>query len=116
MSFSQAPSNWLSNIIAAVRKSIKRLRPFREQRDERDAIVAAIKAHAMGEPLAQHAELHEVVWSALGIANHLERVAKRHPEIMTASPDIQASWFIFDELGLPRPEPEFSAGEALANK
>src|SRR5437868_5858778 len=110
MTRTEAPSNWLSKIIKEKRETIKKLIPFREQRAEQVAIVEAIKAHPKGTELAKKSELNDVVWAALGLANHLERHPERDPDgkpIMTASPAIQASWFIFDELGLPRPDAEF---------
>ncbi len=110
MAHNEAPSNWLSKIIKEKRETIKKPLPFREQRAEQKAIVDAIKADPKGKELANKSELDNVVFAALGVANHLERDPQRGPDgkpLMTASPAIQASWFIFDELGLPRPDSEF---------
>lgn len=103
MSVGEAPSNWLSVIIAEKRRDIQRLIPAREQKAERDAIVSAIKSHRDGAALAKKPELEEVVFLSLAVANNVEREALRNPTIMTASPAIQASWFVFDELDLDRP-------------
>jgi hypothetical protein len=107
MAHDEGPSNWLSKIIEEKRATIDRLIPFIERKAERDAIVAAIKDHPNGQPLARNPHLSDVVWAALGVANDREREAKRNPNDATASPAIQASWFIFEELELPIPEPEF---------
>jgi hypothetical protein len=102
----QAPSNWLSRIIEENRGVIDRLVPFVEKKAERDAIVEAIKAHPQGGPLADSPYLLDVIWAALGVANDREREAKRSLHVVTVSPTIHASWFVFDELGLPLPEAE----------
>jgi hypothetical protein len=105
MSYGEGPSNWLSKIIEEARK-IDRLLPFFERKAERDAIIAAIKSHPKGKPLAAHPNLPEVVWAALGVANAREREIKKDPKTKTASPAVAASWFIFEELGVPLPDVE----------
>jgi hypothetical protein len=102
----EAPPNWLSKIIERVRADITKYIPFFERRQERDAIVAAIKDHPKGQPLAEHKNLPDVVWAALGVANYVERHIKADPQLRTASPAIQASCFIFHELGLEIPTAE----------
>jgi hypothetical protein len=101
----EAISNWLSDIFEEKRHQIDRILPVVERRAERDAIVAAIKQHPDGEPLAAQDNLDEVIMLGLGIANKCEREAKKNANVMTASPAIQASWFVFDELDLPHPVP-----------
>jgi hypothetical protein len=102
----EAPPNWLSKIIERVRADITKYIPFFERRQERDAIVAAIKDHPKGQPLAAHKNLPDVVWAALGVANYVERHIMADPQLRTASPAIQASCFIFHELGLEIPTAE----------
>src|SRR5687767_5476269 len=103
----EAPSNWLAKVFKEIREGVSRIRPRAERRAERDAIIAEIKSHPNGRELAMHPELEAVVWEAIGVAIAAQREIDRNPGIMTASPDIHASWFVFDELGLPHPEPEF---------
>jgi hypothetical protein len=105
-SITEAPPNWLSKIIERVRADITKYIPFFERRQERDAIVAAIKEHPKGQPLAVNKNLSDVVWAALGVANYVERHIKADPKLGTVSPDIQASCFIFQELGLKIPDTE----------
>jgi hypothetical protein len=105
MSYTEGPSNWLSKIIDENRKAIVRFIPFFEQKAEQAAILAAIKAHPKGQPLLSHANLADVVWASLGVANEYEREAKKRP-MPNLSPSIKASLFIFEELGLPQPEYE----------
>lgn len=102
----EGPSNWLSKIIEEKRRTIDRRIPRRERKAECEAIVAAVKGHPQGKPLADHPKLEEAVLAALDLADELEREAERNP-VPTASPAIQASWLIFEKLGLPQPEPEF---------
>ena len=103
-----APPNWLSKIIEQKRRVIERPIPLVERRAERDAIVDAIvdaiKSHPTGAILAEHADLPDVIFAALGIANECEREARRNPKPMAASPAVQASWFAFVELGVPHPD------------
>jgi hypothetical protein len=101
----EALNNWLSDIFEEKRHQVDCILPVVERRTERDAIVAAIKQHPDGESLASKDNLDEVIMLGLGIANKCEREAKKNPKVMTASPAIQASWFVLDELGLPHPEP-----------
>jgi hypothetical protein len=100
----EAPSNWLSGIIEEQRRKIERLRPRIERRDERDAIVEAIKAHPEGAPLAANPGLADIVSAALDVADERERELKAKPDLMAPSPAVQASFFIFEKLGLPVPE------------
>lgn len=106
MAVGEAPSNWLSKVFKQKRESIERILPFFERKAERDAIVAAIQGHPKGAELANKPNLADVVWAAIGVANQAERDQKRNP-VMRASPDIKASWFVFDELGVPLPDSEF---------
>jgi hypothetical protein len=101
----EAPSNWLSKKIEEIRRSITRFIPAREQRAERNAIVAAIKADPRGAELARHRDLEDVVWAALALANHVDREQQKRP-MPQPSAAIRASWLIYDELGVERPEAE----------
>jgi hypothetical protein len=103
----EAAPNWASKEIERIRGQISRIIPRRERKAEAEAIVAAIKAHPKGAALAKHPDLYDAVWEALGIANAVQRDKERDPSLMTASPAIQASWHIFEDLGLPIPEPDF---------
>ena len=96
----EARSNWLSDVIKDARADIKG--GFLEQRRERNAIIKAIQGDERGNGFSNHPDLPEVVTAALALANHLEREEKRQPNVMTASPAIQASWLIFDEMGVDR--------------
>ena len=104
----EAPSNWLSKIIERERERIKRAIPRRERREERDAIVAAIKSHEKGAPLAANPKLAEVVLEALEIAERTDKENEGKPDNSGfPSAAIVAFWHIFDKLALDRPEPEF---------
>lgn len=103
MSVSEAPGNWLSKKIEAIRKEVKGL--F-EMRRERNQIIDAIHADTRGAQLAKKPDLKDAVMAGLAVANAVDRAQRRKQE-MTASAAIQASWAIFEELGEPVPEPEF---------
>lgn len=101
-----APQNWLSRIIGQARRRIDRIIPVFERIAERDAIIEAIKEHPNGKALMQDSRLPDSVWIGLGVANAVERQIRRDPSLMTAEPEVQASWAILDELGLPIPDPD----------
>jgi len=95
--------NWLSEIIEQNRRKSDRLIPLVERKAERDAIVAAIKAHPEGQSLAAVASLPDIVWAALGAAYHWEQEAQRNPHIAMAPPAVHASWLI---INMARPHPD----------
>lgn len=103
MSFSEGPSNWLSEIIKHARTAITRRLKFLERRKEQQAIVDAIKKHELGAPLAANKNLAEIVLASLAVAAAREHELEKNPKLMSASPEVQASWFIFEELDLPLP-------------
>ena len=98
MSFIESRPNWLSEIIEQYRRASDRPVPLIERKAERDAIVAAIKAHPQGEALAAMPDIGDVVWAALGAAHHFERDAQQNQLI--SSPAIQASLVIFSAARL----------------
>jgi len=102
----EAPSNWLSKIFQEKCGVIDRLIPFVEKKAERDAIVAAVREHPKAGPLADNPNLPDVIWAALGVFNDRVREAKKRPDVMTASPAIQVSWFVFEEFELALPDAE----------
>jgi hypothetical protein len=101
----EAPSNWLSKIISAKRGTIERLSPRQQNEAECAAIMEAIKAHPQGKPLADHPKLRDALLGALILADEMDRQAVQQP-VLWAPTNIQASWLVFDKLGLPKPEPE----------
>ena len=89
-------SNWLSAIVEENRRPSDRWIPLDERKAERDAIVAAIKAHPDGQSLAALPNLPDIVWGALGAAYHWEQEAQRNPHIPMTPPAVHASWLIFN--------------------
>jgi hypothetical protein len=98
----EAPSNWLSKIISEKRRTIERLSPRQQNEAECAAIMEAIKAHPQGKPLADHPKLQDALLGALILADEMDRQARIHP-VLWAPTDIQASWLVFDKLGLRKP-------------
>jgi hypothetical protein len=103
MSFTEGPSNWLSAIIKQKRAEITRRLKFLERREEQHAILDAIKKHELGAPLAANKSLADVVLASLAVAAAREHEFEKNPKLMSASPEVQASWFIFEELDLQVP-------------
>jgi hypothetical protein len=106
MATNEGRPNWLSEIIKEKREAIDRVVPLLERKSECEGIVAAIKAHPEGGKISGHRNLADVIWGALGVANYVERDAKRNPSKKDVAPEVRASWFIFDELAVPRPNPK----------
>lgn len=101
--FTEAPPNWLSEIIHSTCEEISRWLPRRERLAERDAIVAKIKSAKEGKELAAHPHLSEIVWDGLTVYYSKQQYLREHPKILSSSPWVEASWHVFREAGLPVP-------------
>jgi hypothetical protein len=97
--------NWLSEIIEGKRRTIDRAFPRRLRQAACDGIIAAIQTHPNGALLAANEKLEPVVLEALDVAAAVERAQERDSNLTSGSPAIQASWLVFDKLGLMPPEP-----------
>ena len=95
MVFSEQRPSWLSELIEQKRIVSDCPIPLEERKTERDSIVAAIKAHPEGQPLANLADLPDIVWGAMGAAYHWEQESKRTPHLLRASASIHAAIHIF---------------------
>jgi hypothetical protein len=97
--------NWLSEIIERKRGTIDRAFPRRLRQAACDGIIAAVLTHPNGASLAANEKLEPAVLEALDVAAAVERAQERDSNLTSGSPAIQASWLVFDKLGLKRPEP-----------
>ncbi len=93
MPYGEGPPNWLSEIIKDAREIDKR-RPRLERRAEIDAILVAIRRHPAGAAFCDDPSLSPTINEALDIADQAEEHQDKHPDLMTASPEVQASWRI----------------------
>jgi hypothetical protein len=96
--------NWLSTIIEENRRTIDPAFPRRDRKARCASIAAAIQASPHGAALIAKPELMPAISAALDAADAVDRAMERDAHLVTGSPAIQASWLIFDRLGLPRPE------------
>ena len=97
--FAEGPPNWLSEEIQKIRKEYKL-----EARQHRQ-IKLAIESHKEGKELAKNPKLEAAITKGIKAADKRQAEIDKNPKLMTASPHVQASWTIFEELGVEVPQP-----------